>query len=108
MNTLQKQIGLIERIDQLIRLKATGSPKEMAIKLKISESTVYRIMDTMKGLGAPVEYKTFYQSYVYVNEARFHCGFLIKELKEDEYKKVNGGFSKMGVFMQAFSATVRI
>ena len=33
MTKLLNQISLIERIDQLIRLRATGSPKEIAHKL---------------------------------------------------------------------------
>jgi len=37
MNKLLQQVELIERIDRLIRLKATGSPKCLAQKLDISE-----------------------------------------------------------------------
>lgn len=103
MNILQKQIGLIERIDQLVRLKATGSPKELAEKLEISESTVYRTMEIIKELGAPVEYNLFCQSYVYTSNVKFYCGFLSRELKEEESKKITGGFSHLGFWMNVFS-----
>ena len=55
MNKLLQQIALIERIDQLIRLKATGTPKCFAKRLTISEASLYRLIDTIKEMGAPVE-----------------------------------------------------
>ncbi|RIJ46176.1 helix-turn-helix domain-containing protein [Maribellus luteus] len=95
MTKLFNQIELIERIDQLIRLKATGSPKALAEKLNVSESTIYRIVDTIKELGAPVDYNLVYQSYVYTEEVNFLCGFFSCELSRSDYKKVNGGFGNL-------------
>jgi predicted DNA-binding transcriptional regulator YafY len=108
MNILQKQIELIERIDQLIRLKATGSPKELAEKLKISESTVYRTIETKKELGAPVIYDINCQSYKYTSRVKFHCGYLNRELKEEESKKIYGGFNHLSFLVKYFFSTVRI
>ena len=48
MRQLSKQIALLERMDQLVRLKATGRPKKLAERLQVSEATVFRIIDTMK------------------------------------------------------------
>jgi len=56
MNIILKQIALIERIDQLIRLKATGTPRTIARRLDLSESSFYRLIDTIKEMGAPVEF----------------------------------------------------
>lgn len=95
MTKLFNQIELIERIDQLIRLKATGSPKALAEKFNVSESTIYRIVETIKELGAPVEYSLVYQSYVYTEEVNFLCGFFACDLSHAEYKKVNGGFQNL-------------
>ncbi|MDR1181504.1 MAG: HTH domain-containing protein [Bacteroidales bacterium] len=36
------------RLDQLIRLKNTGSANDMAKKLEVSESTVYRLIDVLR------------------------------------------------------------
>lgn len=95
MTKLFNQIELIERIDQLIRLKATGSPKVLAEKFHVSESTIYRIIETIKELGAPVEYSLVYQSYIYTEEVNFLCGFFARDLSQSEYKKVNGGFHNL-------------
>ncbi|MBW8323717.1 MAG: bacteriocin [Prolixibacteraceae bacterium] len=92
MNKLLQQIELIERIDQLIRLKSTGTPKKFAQRLDISEASLYRLIETIKGMDAPVEFSIRYQSYVYSDEVNFMCGFFRKELSYNELQKVNGGF----------------
>ena len=43
--------GVIERLKaftQIVRLNITGSPKEMANRLNVSESTFYEIIDLCK------------------------------------------------------------
>jgi len=95
MNKLLQQIELIERIDQLIRLKATGTPKKLAERLDISEATLYRLIETIKKMGAPVEFSSRYQSYIYLDEVNFMCGFFLKELARSEIQEVNGGFRNL-------------
>jgi len=95
MNKLLQQIELIERIDQLIRLKATGTPKCLAEKLDISEASLYRLIDTVKEMGAPVEFNIRYQSYIYANDVNFICGFFLKELSYREVQRINGGFRNL-------------
>ena len=71
MNKILKQIALIERIDQLIRLKATGTPKTITRRLDLSESSFYRLIDTIKEMGAPVEFSLKDQSYIYSDDVDF-------------------------------------
>ncbi|MEW7291744.1 hypothetical protein [Aquimarina sp. 2304DJ70-9] len=79
MNIIIKQIELIERIDRLIRLQATGSPDEFACKLGISKTKLYRIIKLMKQLEAPIEYNFNMQSFVYEKAVDFTFGFYSKE-----------------------------
>lgn len=75
------QIHRIERIDQLIRLKATGRPAELAQKLDISESQLYEILNIMKiELGGVILYSKSLQSYYYPRDIRFKC--LFEEVSE--------------------------
>lgn len=69
----------IERVDQFIRLKATGSPKDLAARLGISESAWYELLSTMIALGAPIYYNKERNSYCYKEEVKFVCGFKPKE-----------------------------
>lgn len=79
MNNIIKQVKLIERMDQSIRLKTAGTPEEFATKLGISKTKMYRMINTMKELGAPIEYTTTVQSFVYVEVVDFKFGFYAKE-----------------------------
>lgn len=74
MNLIRK-IELIERIDQLIRMQATGTPIELALKLGVSKTKLYRTLSIMKKLDAPIEYNTKMQSFVYKKAVNCHFGF---------------------------------
>lgn len=97
MKVLQ-QIDLIQRLDQLIRQKVTGNPKCLAEKLEISEATLYRVIESMKRMGAPLEFNTQLQSYVYSKDVNFRCGFFLRELSPNEMPDINGGFSHSDYF----------
>jgi hypothetical protein len=74
------QIRRIERLDQLIRLKATGKPAILAKRLGISESQLYEILSLMKKeLGANIMYSKSLQSYYYLQNTKFICAFVEKE-----------------------------
>ncbi|WP_271784959.1 hypothetical protein [Aquimarina algiphila] len=79
MNVIIKHIELMERIDQLIRLQATGNPVELAARLRISRTKLYRTINMMKKLNAPIEYDISIQSFVYAEEVGFKFGFFTEE-----------------------------
>ncbi|WP_025742642.1 hypothetical protein [Aquimarina pacifica] len=91
MNIIIKHIELIERIDRLIRMQATGNPVDLASRLGISRAQTYRVIDIMKDLNAPIEYDLTVQSFVYAEHVDFRFGFYIKDLETNELKSVNGG-----------------
>lgn len=91
MRKLSEQIKVIERIDQLIRLKCTGTPKQLADRLEVSETTVYRILDAMKQFDAPIVYDISNQSYIYQTQVSFKFGFFTKELSFGEAREINAG-----------------
>ena len=84
---MEKQIERIERLHKLIRLKATGTPKECAQKLEISQRQLYRLLGFMKGLGAPVYYEVYYGAYCYEYEVEWSFGFTkrTKVIKNKKY-----------------------
>ncbi len=54
----------IERITFLAQRKMTGTPKELAQKLEISESTVKRIICCMKAQEIGICYCKYENSYI--------------------------------------------
>ncbi|WP_297793088.1 hypothetical protein [uncultured Eudoraea sp.] len=93
MKQIVKQLALLERVDQLIRLKATGRPNQLARRLQVSEATVFRIIDTMKEMNAPVCYDLTRQSYIYEAPTKFKCGFYLEVLDEAQEKNLSGGIA---------------
>jgi len=79
MNIIIKQIEVIEQIDQLVRLQATGSPESFATRLGISKTKLYRVIGIMKTLNAPIEYNYNLESFVYEESVAFSFGFYRKE-----------------------------
>ena len=46
--TFIEKIRLIERLDGLIRWKATGKPEDLASKLGVARSTVYELIECIR------------------------------------------------------------
>ncbi|TSE03777.1 hypothetical protein [Aquimarina algiphila] len=79
MNIIIKHIEIIERVDQLIRLQATGSPEDCSARLGISKTKLYRIINIMRRLNAPITYDLSIQSFVYEETVSFAFGFYTKD-----------------------------
>jgi hypothetical protein len=59
-------LSILCRMDQLIRLRATGCPKEFAHKICISERTLYNYLRFLTDdLGASISYNKICCSYEY-------------------------------------------
>lgn len=86
--TLLEKLKMIERIDGLIRRKATGTPKELAQRLDISERGLFKTLKLMKEMGGPINYSNSRSSYVYEYEVALSIGFC--QSKTEELKVVGG------------------
>jgi len=86
-----EKIKLIERIDQLIKLKATGSARDLARRTNLSKSTVYHILDIMREMGAEIEYCSCRRSYYYKRNKTLAIGFV-------DPHEINGGKSLVSSF----------
>ncbi len=75
MKIVMENIRLIEQVDQLIRMKATGKPEEFANRLRISKTKLYRTFNIMKTLGAPIVYDFTSQNFYYDKVVSFKFGF---------------------------------
>ncbi len=94
MNLIER-IELMKRVDALIRRKATGTPQDLARKLNKSESFVYRLIRSMRDMGAPIEYSESRGSYYYEYEVNFKVGFMDISNKTT---KIVGGMKKNHTF----------
>ncbi len=72
MTTLER-IHLLRRLDGLIQRKATGMPCELADRLNVSRASLFRYLNELKNLGAPLEYCRLRRSYFYSDPFDFLC-----------------------------------
>lgn len=68
-------IHRLHRLNQWIARANTGTPQELANKLKVSESQLYLDLKLMKKLGAPIAYCRRRITYYYTEDGCFTLGF---------------------------------
>lgn len=74
--TLIEKLRLIERIDGLIRRKATGSSRDLARRIGMSKSSVYELISLMQELGAEIEYCNNSKTFYYTENKTLAIGFV--------------------------------
>jgi hypothetical protein len=89
-----EQLQRLERLDQLIRLKMTGTPSQLASRLNMSERNVYNLIEVVRALGIEVYYCEQRNSYCYAGN--FHIRFLIHAI--DNSDEIIGGEKKLNIF----------
>lgn len=62
----------------MIRCRRTGSPGELAKRMGISESTLYKYISFMRDSGAPIAYSKKGRTYYYEQRVEFSYGFFSK------------------------------
>jgi predicted DNA-binding transcriptional regulator YafY len=67
------------RLDHLINHKSTGTPSDCAMKIGISERSLYDYLKILKDMGAPVRFSRGRRTYYYSEGGHFHISFLPRE-----------------------------
>lgn len=82
----EKTMQRLETLDHLIKIKGTGSPDQLAIKLGISRTQVFEYLNFMRDHGANITFCKYRESYCYSEDGSFIFGFI---KKEDLHKREN-------------------
>lgn len=91
---LYRYVDRIQRLDNLIRNKSTGPPKELASKLGISERWLFILLEELKlDLDCPIGYDRKQRSYYYKEDGKVVIGF-VKDLSKEENQQITGGALK--------------
>ena len=78
-------------LDTLIRKQATGSPKDLAERLGMTERGWYKLRDELiNDLHVPLAYDPVRQTYYYTQEGQLLFQFL-KKLDNESMEKIEGG-----------------
>jgi hypothetical protein len=77
-------------VNHLLKTKSTGTPKELAEKLGLSERGWYKFRDQLvNDLQLPIKYCNYRKTYYYTEEGTFVIGF--RKMNTEQSSKVSGG-----------------
>ncbi|NDP21519.1 MAG: hypothetical protein GZ091_10615 [Paludibacter sp.] len=90
--SVKKTFERMEKLHLLIQQKKTGSPVQLALRLGISRSSLYMLIDELSSFNIPIRYSRKYETFIYEREVELTIAFKV-ELFEDtkELMKINGG-----------------
>ncbi len=78
-----KQITRLKKIHKCIKSNCTGTPKEFAKKLNISESQLYNILEDLKIRGFPIIYSRNLKTYRYKADCELIINYTIQLITND-------------------------
>ena len=90
MKTL-KQLERLRKAHKLIRYENTGTPKEFALKLHISEREIYRILEYLREVDAIICFSRTANSYYYIDEFDLLVNVSVKVLIKEEIRTIYAG-----------------
>jgi hypothetical protein len=94
---LFNDLFLLQRIDHLVRTRATGTPVQLAERLGISERKLYRLMGNFRDQGFPIAYDKQADTYYYSEPVKIEFSILVGK---ENLMTIRGGEKKMDVFSE--------
>jgi transcriptional antiterminator len=66
-----ERIQSYDRLHNLIKRQSTGTPAELAVRLGVSERTIYNMILMLENYGASVKYLRYKKSFAYEKYVSF-------------------------------------
>lgn len=95
-------IERINRIHELVKHKRTGTPEELARRLNISPSMLFRVIEELRLMEVPIEYSRSQKTYFYSSSYSMKIIIDFKPLNEEELIGLNGGFNMASYSLNSF------
>ena len=90
-----EDLFLLQRIDHLIRTRATGSPTQLAARLDTSERKVYRLLGELRDQGFPIAYDKQADTYYYIEPVTLEFSIVVGS---EKLLTIRGGEKKWNVY----------
>ena len=94
---LFSDLYLLQRIDHLVRTRATGTPQKLAERLDISERYVFRLISDLREQGFPIVYDKQAETYCYSEPVKIEISILVGN---ENLMNIRGGEKKTRYFLQ--------
>ena len=86
--TFMEQIAALERLHELIKRKATGTPEQLAEKFDVSLGTINNFIKTLRNKDLPINYCRERQTYYY----EYEVDVIVFQIKtKEDLRKIQGG-----------------
>ena len=89
------QLQRIQKMNRMIKSENTGSPKEFADELGISESHFHRYIEELQEMGIPILYSRSRRTYYYENNMELSLSYSLKIISDQGAKEIIGGVNKI-------------
>jgi predicted DNA-binding transcriptional regulator YafY len=87
---LLEQIERINRLHYLIKHRRTGTPQQLARRLNLSTSMIYKLMEELRIREVPIEYSRQRKTYYYSSEFLMHIQADFRPLDREELEESEG------------------
>jgi len=87
----KEQIERIEKLNSLIENERTGTPIELANRLRIQRSTLYESLAYLRSLGLTISYDRKNRTFYYSSNCKLELQFSLRVLNNVELNQTNGG-----------------
>ncbi len=87
-----EQLERLKKMNRLIKEECTGTPLQFANRLGVSQSHLYRCIEEVRDLGAPIGFCRTRQTYFYQNDFELKVSYSIQLVSEHMTKKIVGGY----------------
>lgn len=88
-----KQIQQLNKLHGMIMLESTGSPKEMARYMRISERQLYHLLEQLRDMEAPIRFNRRSNTYYYDSEFDLLVNISVQVMKDEKVVSIYGGGS---------------
>jgi hypothetical protein len=75
----------------MIKLESTGSPKEMAGRMMISERQLYNLLEQLRDMEAPIRFSRKANTYYYSGEFEFLVQISVQVIQGEQTRSIYAG-----------------
>ena len=86
-----KTLERLQQLHQLIAIENTGTPKELANLMQISERSVHLLIEQLKDYQAEIYYSRSRKTYFYSKDFDLRVSISVSVLSNNEITQIFGG-----------------
>lgn len=86
-----KHFEQLHQLHQKIQNQNTGTPKEVAVAMKMSERSLHNLILDLKMLGAEIGYSRTQKTYYYFNDFKIEIDISLKIIQDGNARNIYGG-----------------